>query len=135
MADLLDDWLDELREVRAQIADLKAREKELLGWIWREAGTRGSRRFGTYKATFVRSQRSTVDEDGVRKALPASVWHRLTKEVLDPVKVEKALVEGDLDPVVIQMHTKVTTVNQIRISGAEGDNRVSSSGPAPVVLG
>lgn len=110
----LDPLLLALKQVRIELDERRVLEKELLAKIWDKAGDRLSRKVGTYQAKFVRSHRATLNEEGFRKAIPASVWHRLTREVLDPTKVEAALASGDLDPVVVKEHTTTSVVKQIR---------------------
>lgn len=60
---------------------------------------------GRYQVTSVQGERLVVHEDGLRKAITAPVFDRLCNLKLDRTKLEIAIAEGRVDPVVVASHT------------------------------
>lgn len=58
-----------------------------------------------YKVTSVTGERLSIDEPGLRKALSAPVFDKLCQLKLDRTKLELALAEGRIDPLVVAQHT------------------------------
>lgn len=61
-----------------------------------------------YKMTFVANDRVSLDEEGLKKALPAKLWKRVTKEVLDRKKLEDAVNSGEVTPEIVGAYTSVS---------------------------
>lgn len=64
-----------------------------------------------YKATFVRTTRMVVNEEGLRKHLGARAWNKITDRKFSKVKLEKALDEEalsveDVSPYVNEVENK-----------------------------
>ena len=54
-----------------------------------------------YRVTYVQGETSSVNEDGLRKALGAVTFRKYTVQRLDKKKLEDAMDSGDLDPVLV----------------------------------
>jgi hypothetical protein len=58
-----------------------------------------------YKVTMVAGERLEIDEGGLRKDLSAPVFDKLCNLKIDRTKLELAIAEGRVDPVVVASHT------------------------------
>lgn len=54
-----------------------------------------------FSTTYTRRTTNQINEDGLRKALGASVFDKYTKKTLDKKALERAMSDGDVDPVVV----------------------------------
>jgi ATP-dependent helicase YprA (DUF1998 family) len=78
--------------------------------------------FGKTKVTMVRPETMTFDENGLRKALGAKVFNKLTTAKLDRKKLEKAIESGEIDPVVVAQNTTLILQNtHIRVTEKSND--------------
>jgi hypothetical protein len=79
---------------------------------------------GRYRVTISQSERLVVNEAQLRKAISAPVYDRLCDLKLNRLKLEEAIAEGRVDPVVVASHTeKVTNKPSARVTliqGSEG---------------
>lgn len=76
-----------------------------------------SHQYGGYKATLVKNESYKVNELGLKRAVGAKVYNKLTKAVLDKKKLEKAVEDGVVDPVIVAQNSELTTSKlYIRIS-------------------
>lgn len=79
---------------------------------------------GRYRVTSSQGERLVVNESQLRKAISAPVYDKLCDLKLNRLKLEEAIAEGRVDPVVVASHTeKVTNKPSVRvtlISGSEG---------------
>jgi hypothetical protein len=80
--------------------------------ILAEAGVKSSTvtlQDGRYRVTHVANERIEVDETGLRKAISAPVFDKLCDLKLNRTKLEIAIAEGRVDPVVVASNSKRTT--------------------------
>jgi hypothetical protein len=66
-----------------------------------------SREYGGFRATLVKSETVKVNEAGLKKAIGARVFNKLTKAVLDKKKLEEAVEAGAIDPVILAQNSQV----------------------------
>jgi len=106
---VLEEYLDAKAELArvskryelAQSALLEQMEaKHQKSYKWSKGGL-------TRQVTYVRGERSVIDEKGLRKALTAKVFDKFTEKKLIRKKLEEAMNEGLVDPMVVAQH--VTT--------------------------
>ncbi len=70
-----------------------------------------------YRATYVQAIRTQVNEEGLKKAIGAVRFRKVSKQVLDKRLLEEALEAGTIDPVVVgQFVTEVPNRPSIRLS-------------------
>ena len=62
----------------------------------------------TYRVTFVQSVTTKVNEDGLKKAIGAPAWNKLTTAKLDRKKLSAAMDSGELDPYIVGQHVTET---------------------------
>jgi hypothetical protein len=73
-----------------------------------------------HKFTLVAAERTVIDEDGLKKGLGAKAWNKFTIKKLDRSKLEAALNDGSVDPVLVARHSVVKKdTPHIRISTVE----------------
>lgn len=83
------------RYARAQTALLaQMREKHQKSYKWTRDGE-------TKSVTYVQGERSVIDEKGLRRALTAKVFDKYTDKKLNRKKMEAAMGEGVIDPMVV----------------------------------
>lgn len=83
---------EELRKVREElIAELRNR------------GVKTHEHEGL-RATMVQTTTYAFDESGLRKSLGVRVYNKLTTAKLDKKKLEKAVEDGQLDPVIVAQY-------------------------------
>lgn len=58
-----------------------------------------------FRVTSVQGERLDIDETGLRKALTAPIFDKLCDLKLNRTKLEVAIAEGRVDPVVVATHT------------------------------
>lgn len=56
------------------------------------------------KVTYVQRTTTSLDEEGLKKALGVAKWAKVTKTVVDKRKLEKAIDDGVVDPMVVGQH-------------------------------
>jgi hypothetical protein len=61
-----------------------------------------------YTSTVTSRTQTTFDELGLKKALGARSFNKLTISKLDKTKLETAINEGTLDPAVVAQYTTIT---------------------------
>jgi hypothetical protein len=78
-----------------------------------------------YRATYVQAVRTVVNEEGLKKAIGAVKFRKVSKQVLDKKLLEKAMETGAVDPVLVgQYVTEVPNRPSIRLSeGTASDER------------
>lgn len=54
-----------------------------------------------YSATYTQRTTNQINEQGLRKALTAKVFDRYTSRKLDRKALEKAMTDGDVDPMIV----------------------------------
>ena len=62
-----------------------------------------------YTSTVTQRTQTTFDESGLKKALGARSFNKLTISRLDKSKLETAINEGSLDPAVVAQYTTITS--------------------------
>ena len=72
------------------------------------------------RATLVERERVTIDEPSLRKALGARLFNKLTVRKLDQGLLKQAIVDEQVDPVVVSQHSVITRDRAyVRLSMAE----------------
>lgn len=61
---------------------------------------------GALTGTVVRGSTLQINEDGLRKALGAKLWAKVTKRVIDKKKLEAFTVTGEISPMVVAAHSE-----------------------------
>lgn len=70
------------------------------------------------KVTIVRPTTLKIDENGLKEALPKTVWNSITKTSVDKKALEDAVVRGKIDPTVVADNSKeVASKPYLRITG------------------
>jgi predicted amidohydrolase len=87
-------------EVAAQ--ELKDSQRELMALLAVENVK--THVYDGYQATVVRNTGYTFNEAGLRKAVGARVYNKLTTAKLDSKKLEKAVEDGVIDPVLVAQY-------------------------------
>jgi hypothetical protein len=111
--DLIGDVIDAYYEAVKDRSDADARVKDLESQIlehMRETQRKSmsTRRGGkVLKLTYVQSSTNSIDEAGLKKSLPAKLWVKITKLVLDKAKLEAAMEIGEIDPIIVGQHVTV----------------------------
>lgn len=59
------------------------------------------------KFTVVINERLVIDSDALKKGLGARIWNKFTVRKLDRAKLEAAVLEGSVDPVLVARHSSV----------------------------
>jgi hypothetical protein len=96
------------KELAKAQEDLTARLSSL-GWKTHE--------YGGYRATLVKNESYKVNEMGLKRAVGARVYNKVTKSVLDKKKLEQAVTEGLIDPVIVAQNSELSESKAyIRIS-------------------
>lgn len=60
-----------------------------------------------YQVTYVQGETTSINEDGLRKALGTAKFRKYTTEKLDRKKLEAAMELGEVDPIVVGQHVSV----------------------------
>lgn len=76
-------------------------EKHQKSYKWNKGGL-------TRTVTYVKGERSVIDEKGLRKALTAKVYDKFTEKKLIRRKLEEAMNNGEVDPMVVAQHVTTT---------------------------
>lgn len=63
--------------------------------------------FARYKATLVQGTTVKYNEPGLKKALGATVWKKVTKTILDKKLLEDLVTQGDIDVHVVAENSSV----------------------------
>lgn len=84
-------------------------EEELMALLTKEQRKSAETEDGgkTYRVTYVQSETSQIDEDGLRKALGAATFRKYTVERLDRHKLEDGMDAGEVDPIVVGQFVSV----------------------------
>lgn len=106
----LDKMLTELTDLKANIALMEERRKELEQEIieflpletytveWEYEGK-------TTKATIVYSSSVSIDHDALKGDLTPTQWKKITTVVVDSKALENAVARGDIDVAVVAKHS------------------------------
>ena len=117
-ADLFDSLAllkDEKEAAEGRFRDAQAMLVALLEERQQKSATVHGRKF-----TMVASERTVIDEDGLKKGMGAKAWNKFTIRKLDRSKLERAISDGSVDPVLVARHSVVKRdTPHIRISSAE----------------
>lgn len=107
----------------AEAASLRFEEQQATVIKMMEAQGRKTLKTAEVKATLVERVVPKYDEHGLRKALGAPMWTKVTKKVLDKVKLEKMVDEGEIDLNVVAQYATVTPSKPyIRFSAVTPDD-------------
>lgn len=90
-----------MKKAEAELAEI-LEEEELKSSSFTENGV-------THTATTTSRTMVSYDEAGLRKALGARVYDRMTFSKLDKTKLEKAITEGEVDAHTVAQHATITT--------------------------
>lgn len=101
-----------LADLRAQKdeAEQRFRDQERKVIEVLQAKNQASATGGGWRAKVVRKTNVKINEESLKKALGADVWRKVTKTVLDKPRLEEAVTNGLVDPVVVAAHSDVVTV-------------------------
>jgi hypothetical protein len=117
-SDLFDAYL--LLKAEKDEADLRFRAAQALLVDYFNENKRKSQTYSGHKFTIVAAERTVIDEDGLKKGLGAKAWNKFTIRKLDRSKLEAALNDGSVDPVLVARHSVVKKdTPHIRISSVE----------------
>ena len=94
---VLDEAEEANRQIQAEIMSLMAAHGVKTGTVALDDAR--------YRVTTVQNERLNIDEPGLRKALSAPVFDKLCLLKLDRTKLELAIAEGRIDPIVVASHT------------------------------
>lgn len=117
------DWeLEKLNTLKIKHADLSTaieNQNGIVALLFDQRGQK-SRAHGGYRYTLVRAERTKINELGLKKAIGARAFNKLTTAKVDPAKVKTAVEEGTLDPVILGQHAEnVLNKPSVRISKAD----------------
>lgn len=101
---------------------MKKKEAELVAVLAEQQLKSGSMEMEGVRYTTTATARTTltIDEPGLKKALTAKVFNKLTRSVLDRAKLEDAINQGEVDPAVVAQHTTTQTgATSIRLTKKE----------------
>lgn len=110
---VLEEYLDakaELARVTARYEKAQAalldqmREKHQKSYKWTRDGE-------TKQVTYVQGERTVIDEKGLRRALTAKVFDRYTDKKLNRKKMEEAMGDGTIDPMVVAKYVSTAPSN------------------------
>jgi hypothetical protein len=82
-----------LNQIKAKLV-AEMGEKHQKSWT-KQVGNR------VHTVTYVQSNKVEIDTTGLRKALTAKVYDKYTTRELDTMKLQAAMDEGDVDPMVV----------------------------------
>ncbi|CAB5220339.1 hypothetical protein UFOVP238_29 [uncultured Caudovirales phage] len=107
---------EKIQEALLELADLKTQQDEI-AWAVADAESRlitlmdsaGEKTVTTdddgVKGTLVRASSLVINEDGLRKAVGAKLWNRITKRTLDKKKLEAFVTTGEISAVLVAAHS------------------------------
>lgn len=89
---------------------MKKAEQTLIGLLEAQELKSTTAEIGGVKYTTTSTSRTTTtfEEAGLKKALGARQFNKLTVARLDRTKLEEAVQAGDVDPAVVAQYTKIT---------------------------
>lgn len=119
----LDQELDALHELKVRVAELQEaldKQTQLITQMFVSSG-RKSRKVGNYTFTLVQAERTKINEAGLKKALGARNFNKLTVAKLDQMKLRAAIDNGEIDPIVVGQYSEVV-LNKPSIRMTEGTN-------------
>lgn len=64
-----------------------------------------------YRATVVRSERTKIDDEGLRKAIGSRSWNKLTTRKVDAKLLEKAVISGEVQEATVSRYVTITTAS------------------------
>lgn len=90
----------------AQAAEADAR---LMDYLASKGQQSGSYRNGSkiVTAKIVKSETTSVDETGLKKAIGAAAFGKITVQRVDQTRLKNAMVAGEIDPVVVAQYTTI----------------------------
>lgn len=97
--------LHSLQRMRAQIEADYAAQTELVYQMLTDLGLRSMSAEG-FKYTIVQAERTKIHESSLRRAIGARLFNKLTVRKIDQKLVTEAVKTGQLDPVVLSMHSE-----------------------------
>jgi len=106
---VLDLELMHLRHLKQQLAELQQSiddKTELVSSMLLERGQKSRTHYG-FRYTLVQAERVKINELGLKKALGARLFNKLTVAKVDQNKLKSAIAEGIVDPVVLEQHSEV----------------------------
>lgn len=127
----LSEYIDAKHALTEATNRLKLAEQRLIEKMTREERKSYSAKLGgkTYRATFVQNMRTVIDEPGLKKAMGAVAFRKVTKQVIDRKKLEAAMESGTADPLIVGQYVKEEPSSPfVRFTeGAATDEHDSSS--------
>jgi transcriptional regulator with AAA-type ATPase domain len=92
---------DEVKELQTRLLELMGTTKTVR--VDMEDGT-------PVNVTVVRGTKVNIDENGLKKALGASMWDKVTTKSLDMKKLQAYIASGEIDPMVVANVSKETAI-------------------------
>lgn len=108
--DSVDDLIEQYATAKAYLADAEAQVKyagkKLTEYMAANQRKSLSRKDGgkIYRVTYVQNTSTQINEEGLKKALGAKQFHKLTTEKLDRKKLSDAMDSGEVDPMIVGAH-------------------------------
>jgi hypothetical protein len=99
--------IERLHELKEQAIAASSRFEEQQAYVIGMMGDQKTAKAIRHKATVVRGNITTYNEAGLKKALGAATWNKITKKVLDRPKLEQAVNDGEIDINVVAAHAEV----------------------------
>ena len=82
-----------------------------------------TRKTVAYRATLVTSTYTKYNETGLKKALGAPLWNKVTVSKLDTKKLDEAVADGLVDIMVVAEHSEVLDKKPfIKVTPVQGNN-------------
>jgi hypothetical protein len=100
--------LERLRRIKDHYEESKQRLEQQTEVVYHMLNERGRKSWplDNHRFTIVQAERVKINEDGLRKALGARAFNKLTIRKVDQKKVTEALTQGEIDPVVVSQYTE-----------------------------
>lgn len=103
----LDYMVRHLKELKEAAIAASAAFEDYQQYVIETMGDQKTTVAGDLKMTVVRGTMVKINEAGLKKALGAPLWRKVTKQVLDKSKLEEMVNSGDVDLNTVAAYTDV----------------------------